>query len=413
MEIKRWTPQGVGEKFVDVALSMSNIFQEKYDTKTVLASYSDVKATLTGIDAIFKAIEELEKDIAGLTGHPKEYLSAFLTAHKSNLRGVQGDIQPYSQRLWDRQQLVFNPMPESLKESLEERLTNALAKKGYKGKISEMVISYLEDTVLPPKEVTAFAKKINDKLRAETLEKVVELPDDEEIIDVKEITGVFWSGFSAYHYKNKGSLTFNIERPWSVPTFVNVLSHESYPGHQTYYCLWDHLYLTGRYPIEASMFMYNTPTNTLFEGAPENGLEFLGWLSEEETPWMDSETRETYRIGRDIQDLHRFVMTKGCYLHHMEGATAEEAVAYMMGTGFFREIEAKNSARFFTDPIKCTYYPTYYYGRYLINRAFRLYDINNRKQFFDTIYRLPQTNETLIAAVKEQTGKDFRPFDNI
>ena len=409
----RWTPQGVGEKFVDIALSISRISFDVYGTKTVLASYSDVGPTLDSIDAIYDAVKCLEKEISGISGYPGEYLDAMIKAHICKLRMLQGDARPYPERLWDTQQLVFNPPPESLREELEERISKALSAQGYNGKVSEKVIAYLEDTVIPPKQVTATADELNEILRRETLEKVTPLPEDEGITEVKEITGVFWSGHSFYDGANKGSLTFNIERPWSIPTFVNVLSHESYPGHQTFYCLWDLLYLSGKFPIEASMYIYNTPTNTLFEGGPENGLEFLGWLSEEETPWLDSEKRESYRIGRDIQDLHRFYMTKGCYMYHMQGASIDDAVDYMMKTGFFREIEAKNSARFFSDPIKSTYYPSYYYGRWLINRAFKLYKRENRARFFETLYTQPHTNQTLIAAISKQTGTDFKPFENI
>ena len=166
------------------------------------------------------------------------------------------------------------------------------------------------------------------------------------------IQNVFWSGLSRYLGDFRGDLTFNIDRPWSLPTFGNVLCHEGYPGHHAFYCHWDDLFRQGKLPLEGSFYIKNTPTNAMFEGGPECALHFLGWDDfEEDTPEISDREKADFALGRDIMDLQRIYQTNCCHLVNIEGMSQDAAIQYMTSTGMFKErldnpiIEFKGNGR--------------------------------------------------------------------
>ena len=414
MNQMRWTKEGVGEKYVDIIVSLSAQSVALHGEKTALANYAEIPSTLKTQDAIAAAIEEVNREIKDVPGHSGEYMRVTMTACACFLRILAGDDIPYRQRVKDIQQVDFNPIPQQNYAVLREQLDKELADLGYRGTAEEKINAFLQAGVLSAEKVTSTAKELIAGMRTAALQRVTSLPQDEGITAVNGVTGVFWSGFSQYDGKNKGQLTFNLERPWSVPTFANVLSHEAYPGHQTFYCLWDVLYLAGKLPLEGAFYQINAPTNCLFEGGPENGLDFLGWIAGDgEDMSVDPATKKAYTLGRKFLDLQRMAQTQACYLHHVEGASKEEAQAYMVNSKLLTEIEAANVVRFFTNPVQATYYPAYYYGKHIVRQAFHLYGPARREEFFRELYTVPHTNSTFIKAVSAGTGSEFRPFDSI
>ena len=113
-------------------------------------------------------------------------------------------------------------------------------------------------------------------------------------------------------------------------------------------------------------------------------------------------------------DLQRMYQTNANYFFNVEGRGKEEVVAYMLSSGWYSEIEANNTFRYFSNRFKAIYYPCYYYGRWIIQRAYDAFPIERKQEFFRLIYDTPQTNSTLIDAVRTMTqNPGFDPFDGI
>lgn len=408
----RYTREGNGELMVNVVGSISRITKERYDDKTMLANYGHIEATLETPQEILGAIETLQKEFKDVPGHAGMYLRGMTEAFKMNARILDGEEIPYKDAIAVMQQVDLKPIPQEKMEKLLYLVTEGLGKKGYKGTIGEQVQTWLKDTALPAEEVTATVKRFLDRAKNATLTRVMELPEEDGIDEVYAIRNVFWSGLSRYLGDFRGDLTFNIDRPWSLPTFGNVLCHEGYPGHQTFYCHWDDLYRQGRLPLEAAFYSTaGNPANPMFEGSPECGLHFLGWDDfEMYTPEITDEEKSDFLLGRHVQDLQRMLQMQACIKHHVEGASREEVVEYMLSTGIYNRIEAENTSKFFTHPVQKYYYPSYYYGRWMIYEAYERIPKERRKEFFDFLYNIPHTNETFIKEVAEMTGEAFDPF---
>lgn len=409
--MKRYLDEEMSHRYLDCILSLSRYSQKQYDEALVLANYSHAEPTMTTLDEINDNLEQIQKTALTLGGHGGEYVFGMTEAMKCFAQVMQGDTIDYLTRVKRIQQLEMKRIPEENFCRLEDKIAEPLRNLGYQGQIGEMIASWINDTAIAPEQVTIAAKEFLDNAKAETLAQIVDLPPEDGIDAVSGIRGVFWSGFSRYLGNFRGDLTFNLDRPWARPLFANILCHEGYPGHQTFYCRWDQLFLRGDLPLEGAFYAYNTPTNALFEGAPETGLHFLGWDDETvETPYLTSKDKTVFALGRHVLDLQRMYQNNACFMVNVENASQKEAVAYMTGSGFLTEVEANNVYRFFTHPVQSTYYPCYYYGRWMIYEAYEAWPKDRRNEFFRLLYDTPQTTDTFIKNVQKVLGETFAPF---
>ena len=408
----RWLPEGYSDRFQDAVSSLNGQTQKIYGCDLVLADYRQKPGTLTSLEEIWNAFADTEKVIETLPGHPGDYLRAMLPGFQMILKVMQGDNIPYTEQIAAMQEIESKLITDEQITELGEKLDRLLHDLGYhQSTMAEKTMTFLEDTVLPADEVVsttkAFLKRCQDACRA----KVLDLPEGDGIDEVKGLHNVIFSGNSAYLGNYKGRLSFNLDRPWSMPTFGNVLCHEGYPGHHAFYCHWDVLYQNDQLPLEGAYYVKNTPTNALFEGVPENALHFLGWDDmEQNTPEIDDLQKKHFLAGRMIQDIHRMYQQNACHFVNIDGMSKDDAVEYMFKSGLFQRSECESAYRFFTDATRRTYYPSYYYGRWLVANAYALFPQERKSDFYRLVYDNPHTNSTFIKAVQQATGKTFEPF---
>lgn len=409
----RWLPEEYSNLFQNAVSSLNKQTQKIYNCDLVLADYRNLPGTLASIDEIWDAFDETAEVIEALPGHPGEYLRAMLAGFRMILRVMQGDDIPYAQKIADMQQIESRMITEAQIASLGDRLDKDLYELGYRqANVAEKAMAFLSDTVLPAEEVVPTTKAFLSRCKSACISKVLPLPDGDGIDEIAGVRNVIYSGNSAYLGDFKGRLSFNIDRPWSMPTFANVLCHEGYPGHHAFYCHWDVLFRNDGLPVEAAYYVKNTPTNALFEGVPENALHFLGWDDfEEETPEITDLQKKHFAAGRKILDLQRMYQQNGCHMVNIGGMGKDDAIQYMLGSGLFQPFEAASAYRFFTDATRCTYYPSYFYGRWLVGNAYALYPRERRGELYHMFYDVPHTNSTFIAAVEKAIGKKFEPFE--
>lgn len=410
----RWAKEGVGESIVDIVLSLNEQTQSMHKQEVATASYSNVRPSLKTFDDIGRKIDEVEKGISDLKGHEGRYLRSMVNGFRYFGRSLQGDDLPYSEYIANIQELptvlITDEQIAKQKEVVNEGLTNL----GYKGTLKEKSDQWIQDTLIEPEQVTAVAESLKEKSKVGTLQRVIGLPEEDGIDTIKSIRGVFWSGYSKYVGGYRGNLTFNIDRPWTKPILAQIMTHEGYPGHQAFYCRWDYQFLKGELPLEASYYLINSPTNALFEGGPESALHFLAWDRDEgETEGITMAEKEQFQLGRDYIDMQRMAMTNACTLYNNGDMNKEEAVEYMISTCNLSQIEANNCFRFFSDPIQRTYYPSYYYGRWMVGKAYDATPKEKRADYFKILYDTPHTTNTFIDAISELNGKTFEPFQRV
>ncbi|HSU79460.1 MAG TPA: hypothetical protein VLK78_03525 [Candidatus Angelobacter sp.] len=407
----RWAPEPIGERMVDIVLSLNSFVQEHYGQEVATASYSSVKPTLRTLDDIQNKIEEVDQAINSIPGHKGRYLKSVTNSFRYFALSLQGDDIPYDTLIANIQELPTEIISEEKFGTLKDSVEKGLADLGYKGSLKEKATQWISDTVIKPEDVVSVAKGFRDLSKVGTLGRVIDLPEEDGLDDIQSIRGVFWSGYSKYQGNFRGKLTFNIDRPWTEPILAQIMTHEGYPGHQAFYCRWDWQYQKGEWPIEAAYYLIGSTTNALFEGGPETALHFLGWDdNKDSTSNFDAKAKAQYRLARDYLDMQRIAQTNACTLYNLHGESKEAVIQHMMGNAFMNEVEATNTFRFFSDPIQKLYYPCYYYGRWMVGDAYDEVPVNKREDFFKILYDTPHSTLTFVDAISELTGKPFVPF---
>lgn len=402
-----YTDQENAHRYVNIVASLSQLGEkpEYLGREMLLSNYSGVEPTLETLDEIESELSKVEAAVEPLTGHPGDYMRALLRSTRAVISVLKKEDRPYLELVKDIIEVDFKPIPESESLRLREELDEGLAQLGYTGSLKEKVDAWQAESTLTGDAVIEFGQSILDQARQETIERVIDLPPGEGVDSFTGIRNVFYSGRSAYTGDFRGWLHFNIDKDWQKDVFVNVLCHEAYPGHQTFYSVWDQQFQNGRWPVEAAFYQRNAPTNTVFEGGPEVAVQLLGWDAK------GTDESERIRIARVYSDLVRIGSTNACLLVNTGQMSKDEAIELMVEHFTLRD-DAERAYGFFTDRVARTHFGQYYFGRRIVDMALRRMSVTpeGRQKFIDIIYRTPHTTSTFIKAIGDELGETFDPF---
>jgi hypothetical protein len=393
-------------RYVDAVLSLSELGMPRFGRPLVLANYAGVVPTLSTLDEVDGALDDVAASLAAMEdGHPRAYLAALVRGSRAVVGILRGEERPYLDLVRDILEIDHVLIPRSETERLRAELHEGLGRLGYGGTLEGQVPAWLAATSLTGDDVITYGQGLLDDARRATEERVLTLPPGEGVDSFTGIRGVHYSGRSQYTGDYRGWLHFNVDKHWQRDLFVHVLCHEAYPGHQTFYALWDQLYREGRWPLEAAYYQLNNPTNAVFEGGPESAMRFIGWDLGAEPEALARRVAVTY------MDLGRIAMNDACLLCNTGAMTRAEAVDLMV-EHFVLQSDAERAYDFFTDDLARTNYAQYYYGRRIVKLAFERFEGSEeeRQRFFDLLYRTPQTTSTFVRAVAEASGAPFDPF---
>lgn len=410
----RWCDPKTGDLILDVVTSIGAYVKSTYSITALCANYTNKIPTLNSLEEIGGTIELIDKRIDKIEGHAGTYLRSMNESNNTLVRYLLHDNISYKKAIKDILEVELNIIPEDNIKSVSQIVTKDLKDKGYKGSMGEMISSWRNDHRIKSNEIVKFATKYLELSKIATNKRVIKLPIEDEIESINEVRNVNWSGYSEYLGNYKGQLTFNVDVPWAGPSFICVLVHEGQPGHHTFYTYWDYLLKHDQLPLEASTYLVNAPSNCVFEGAPETSVSFLGWDDlNEETPEISNKTKSEIILASNIADLQRMLQTNASYFYNVEKASKNEVVHYMTKDGWYSDVEANHTFLYFSNEYNCIYYPSYYYGRWLVKKAYDLFPKEERSTFFELLYKTPHTNSTFIKEVEEKTNTKFEPFKGI
>jgi len=393
-------------RVVDIALSLSQLGMTRFGRPLVLANYTDqTEGTLMSLEAVEDAVAAIATAATGLVGHRRGYLDALARGFRTLVSILRDEDRPYGELVQGILEIDHQPIPGSEARRLRGELHELLGRIGYEGPLGRQVPAWLEATSLTGDAVIDFGQSILDRARSDTEKRVLKLPPGEGVDSFTGIRNVHYSGRSQYTGGFRGWLHFNVDKSWQRDLFVHVLCHEAYPGHQTFYALWDELYQQGRWPTEAAYYQLNAPTNAVFEGGPEMAMHFLGWDE------GDSDEALRLRAAVAYMDLGRIAMNDGCLYANTGRMTRVEAVQNMVDHFVLRD-DAERAYDFFTDALARTNYAQYYYGRRIVKLGFERFAGSEaeRQRFYDLLYRTPHSTRTFVDAVVEASGTPFDPF---
>jgi hypothetical protein len=210
-------------------------------------------------------------------------------------------------------------------------------------------------------------------LRART-EALVPLPEGEQVT-LEPVRDEPWWAFNYYLGDLRSRVALNLDVPTTGAELLHLGTHEVYPGHHTEHAVKEQLLIRERGAIEEGIQLVPTPQAVLSEGIAESGGDIV----------LDSDTRAaayatlarngihldpdlTERIAKTLERL-RTVGLDAALMIHSDGASPEEAQAYIERWSLSTPEQAQQSIRFNTDPTWRAYVITYSAGRDLC-RAF-------------------------------------------
>ncbi len=206
---------------------------------------------------------------------------------------------------------------------------------------------------------------LNARLRARTHE-LLGLPDGEST-EIELVTGEHWSAYNYYLGGLRSRVAVNTDVAVNASNVAHLVAHELYPGHHTEHAWKEQLLYVERGQLEEAVVMYGTPQSVIGEGLAELAIEIVvddhdEFVGEVLGEWgMSYDADAGRRIRQAKKPLER-VVDNAALLLHEDGASIEEAKAYIERWGLVSEKRAQQNVDFVMDPIGRSYVVTYANG---------------------------------------------------
>ena len=206
-------------------------------------------------------------------------------------------------------------------------------------------------------------------LRARTESVLLDLPPGERVT-LEPVSDEPWWAFNYYLGNLHSRVVLNIDVPTTGTDLIHLVGHEVFPGHHTEHAVKEQVLIREQGRIEEAIQLVPTPQAVLSEGIAETGAELvLDDAAKEEAyailrrhgaTLIDPQLSE--RIAKASERL-RTVGLDAALMIHEEGASVEEAEAFVERWNLVPAEQAKHSVRFVTDPTWRAYVITYSAGR--------------------------------------------------
>ncbi|MDX6388619.1 MAG: hypothetical protein QOD85_2421 [Gaiellaceae bacterium] len=253
--------------------------------------------------------------------------------------------------------------PESVYEAVHARLEELLPGDG---SLYERRQAWRDRHLVDGALATPVVNDLLPILRTFT-EQLVELPAGEQLT-VEPVTDEPWWAFNYYLGGLRSRVVLNVDVPTTGTDLIHLAAHEVYPGHHTEHAVKEHLLMRVRGQIEEGIQLVPTPQAVLSEGIAETGADLL----EEPTRaaaydvlrkhGIEVNPELSEQISKALEPL-RSVGLDAAIMIHQDGASLEDAQAYIERWNLVPPEQARHSVSFATDPTWRAYVVTYSAGR--------------------------------------------------
>jgi hypothetical protein len=200
----------------------------------------------------------------------RAWLRAQLVALGTHARAQSGSELPYLEhvaRCFDaapvrRDEAVFRSAAENL-----DRLVPG------SGTLRDRIAAWDGQMVVPAERLMGVIDWLVGVTRARAAE-LFGLPDGESV-RVSLVTGQPWSGYNWYDGGLRSRIDVNTDLPVRAPDLVNLVAHETYPGHHLEHAWRETVLVEERGQLEASVLLINAPECFISEGLAEVGRQFV------------------------------------------------------------------------------------------------------------------------------------------
>jgi hypothetical protein len=220
---------------------------------------------------------------------------------------------------------------------------------------------------VPPDHVERTVAAVIEEARART-RALVELPADESVV-LEIVRDVPWLAFCGYLGDLRSRIEVNVDLPISAIELLTLAIHETYPGHHVERAAKEHLLVRGRGLLEETLVLVPTPQSLVSEGiatlAPftlleGDGGEALADLIHD--AGIELDLAHALAVKRALEPCS-WAQVNAALMLHDDGASEDEAKAYLERWGLLTPEWADHMIRFFTEPTSRTYVMNYSAGR--------------------------------------------------
>lgn len=221
------------------------------------------------------------------------------------------------------------------------------------GSLAERFQAWREEGGLVGDELAAVFDGLLADFRSRT-HAMLGLPEGESV-EVEYVSDEPWAAFNYYLGDLRSRTSVNTDVSMTPAFLVEVVGHETYPGHHTEHSWKNQLFVRESGWLEETALMIGTPSSLISEGIAGLAVEIL--LADEEqdvTAAHFADTRVAYdpELSRAVQKAKRPLKRVGSNMAilHSRGASQEEAIEYGMRWGLTSRARSEQSIRFITDP---------------------------------------------------------------
>jgi hypothetical protein len=354
--------QSVAERYVRLGLQLGRHVEESVDAyfgppelkaEVDAAPAADPRTLVSDADALLDELGDgwLRDQVVGLLTFAG-VLAGDSGSYADEAEGYYGVRPTYTD------EAVFRAAHEQLEELLpgEEPL-------------AERYQSWEDSIRVPTDQIEPAIAAVIEEAGAWT-RRLVELPDGEgvtlEIVHDKP-----WWASCDYLGDLRSRIALNVDLPMSALELLVLASHETYPGHHTERCSKEHGLARGRGLLEETLVMAPTPQSVITEGiavlAPYVLLEGDGGAALAtivHDAGIELDLTHALAVKRAL-DPCRWAEVNAALMLYEDGATEDEAHAYLERWGLLGPQWAAHMTRFITEPTQRTYIVTYPAGREL------------------------------------------------
>jgi hypothetical protein len=258
-----------------------------------------------------------------------------------------------------RPQRVGTELYEAVHGKLEELLPGS-------GDLAERYEEWRKAKLVPAEKVVPALRDVVDVVHVRVAE-LVDLPEGEGLV-VEEVRDEPWWAFNYYLGGLRSRVVVNLDVPDTCDDLVELSAHEVYPGHHTEHSLKEQLFVRERGEVEESIQLVPTPAALLQEGVAETGPSIVlddAILARIAELLRGHGLEYAFEAERDMREARRPLRRLGldaALMIHEDGASTDEARAYLERWGLVTREQALQSVRFVTDPTWRAYVINYSAG---------------------------------------------------
>lgn len=393
---------------------------------TTLAFAEDVTAALLGLDALYRAENDNDRD--GLvvldmsTNHVPEpfdtYDAAAARFAELKIRAdslLEPDRRLYYRQLcesklafteWRRGSLPFEkqisdflhvpaaPASDAELDDLRAQMRALLNDMGYSGDLAAQCQFWEGRNRVPADEVPGALNSLLDEAWERTVQRMEIPAPKSDGMQVQAVTGV---PFNARCNYLKRTVELNVDPVLTAPGLKHLAVHECYPGHYVQFKLRESWYRDGTAPADGLLSVVNTASSCTFEGIADNGMYVIDWIESDNDRLMALMNR--YRAG---------IATAAAWRLHALRQPEEQVAAWLRAqTLVGGEGWVANRMGFIAAPERCALIWSYWHGESSVTPIWERVPQDRRPEFLRYLYgRLHSPQSVALFAHSPQS---YRP----